>query len=348
MVDAARLHWIFSVPVGIAICLIGIIGNLISICVWHRIMKSKRGSNNATSIYLIVLGLVDTGLLFFFLITDTIPTNVPSVKATFSFAAFYSYFGYPIFFFFIVASIWLMIGVTATRFIMVKFPLKARDWCSPRRAYIGIATTLIGGFIINIPHFFNYHPVKVGSEYELQMTKYGRSEYAQMYEFWVHCMFLVLAPWATIAILNACIIHSMLTRTKYMQKLDKTSSSKQARNKHDVQMTRVLLTVTFTFLFLLALQCITQCFYMLGQGKKKENVAWNQHAVDIAFSLAKMGVVINSAINCFLYCLTGSLFRSELKRLLPSGNTRYLPYSTTGASRSSRAATENVYMESQA
>lgn len=354
MVDAARLHWIFSVPVGIVICMIGLIGNIISICIWRKIMKSKRTGNTATTIYLITLGIVDSGLLVFFLITDTIPANHPALKKTFSYSAFFSYFGYPIFFFFIFASIWVMIGVTVTRFIMVRYPLKAKDWCSPRRAYFGIGATLVCGFIINVPHFFSYRPAEVAlGKFELQMSKFGESESAQMYEFWVHCMFLVLVPWATIAILNACIIYSMLTRTKYMQSLDKTGTAKPERHKQDKQMTRMLLIVTFTFLILLALQCITQCFFMLGLGKKI--VSWDQDAVNIAFAFAKMGVVINSAINCFLYCFTGSTFRAELVKMFSVSRARYQTSSastglSTGLShmKSSRADTTETFTESKA
>ena len=343
--DANHLHWIFSVPVGITICIIGLIGNAISVCAWYRIMKSKRTGGLATSIYLIALGIVDSGLLFFFLLVDTIPGNNPSVKNTYSYAAFFSYFGFPLFFFFIVASIWVMVGVTVTRFIMVKFPIKAKDWCSAKRAYIGIGATMVATFIINFPHFFSYRPVKVASGYQLQMTEYGKSESAQMYEFWIHCMILVLVPWATIAFLNASIIYAMVKRTKYMQGLDKTASSKPERNKQDQQMTKILLTVTFTFLVLLALQCITQCFFMLGAGKK--NVSWDQNSVNTAFAFAKMGVVINSAINCFLYCFTGSVFRRELKKMFACKPSRkYASYSNT--SKASRGDTVETYTESKA
>lgn len=348
-VDAAHLHWIFSVPVGITLCLIGLIGNFISIMVWLRIMKSKRSGSTATTIYLIVLGIVDSGLLFFFLITDTIPSNNPEVKKTFSYAAFYSYFGYPFFFFFIVASIWILVGVTATRFIMVLFPIKAKDWCSPKRAYIGIGSILACTFIINVPHFFSFRPLKVKDGYQLGLSEYGKSDSAQMYEFWVHCMFLVLVPWASIAIFNASIIHSMMKRTKYMQKLDKAGSSKPERSKQDRQMTRVLLTVTFTFLILLALQCITQCFFMLGDGKAK--TSWNQNSVSLAYAFAKMAVVINSSINCFLYCFTGTVFRQEFFKMFDFKiSARYDMYASTSGStaKTSRADTTETFAESKA
>jgi len=344
MVDAAHLDWIFNGPVGITICFVGLIGNVISIYAWYRIMKKARSGGTATGIYLITLGIVDSGLLFFFLICCSLPATSKTVEDTYAYAFLFSYFGFPIFSFFIIASIWIMVGVTVTSLIMLRFPFKAKTWCSTKCAYIGIAATLIFVFFINIPYFFNYRPMKVKDGYTSYPTEYGSSEAALMYEFWVYCMFMVLVPWATIAVLNAIIIYSMLSRTKYMQGLDKTASSKLEPNKQDRQMTRVILTVTFTCLFLRALQCITQCFFMLRIINRE--ICWDQN-VSLAFTFARMDFVINSAINCFLYCFTGSVFRAEVKKMFGfSSKSKYTAYTST--SRGQRADTTETFTESKA
>ena len=77
----------------------------------------------------------------------------------------------------------------------------------------------------------------------------------------------------------------------------------------------MLLAMTVSFLILLASQCISQCLYMLEHGKLngKETDVWR--LVDKSFAIAKLGVILNSSINCLLYCLTGSIFRMEIKKL---------------------------------
>lgn len=127
------------------------------------------------------------------------------------------------------------------------------------------------------------------------------------YEFWVHCMFLVLAPWATIFVLNMLIIQRV-TKINRQMGAKRGSSGKEKAKKSEAQMTRLLLTVTFTFLVLIAFQCITQCFFMLKEG--------NHRIVSEAFSIAKLGIVINSSINFFLYCLSARRFRKELAALV--------------------------------
>ena len=82
-------------------------------------------------------------------------------------------------------------------------------------------------------------------------------------------MFLVLVPWGSIAILNAWIVTTLLYNSKQFQELERDPNKVAERHKQDKQITRTLLTVTFTFLILLAWQCINQCFFMLkfGEGR---------------------------------------------------------------------------------
>lgn len=40
-------------------------------------------------------------------------------------------------------------------------------------------------------------------------TEFGASEDSINYEFWAHCIVLVLAPWFTILSLNVAIIHKL-------------------------------------------------------------------------------------------------------------------------------------------
>ena len=83
----------------------------------------------------------------------------------------------------------------------------------------------------------------------------------------VHCMFLVLVPWGSIATLNAWIIVTLMKNTKGFKELYDDEQKLTERQKQDGQITKVLLTVTFAFLILLAWQCVNQCFFMLHYTK---------------------------------------------------------------------------------
>ena len=136
--------------------------------------------------------------------------------------------------------------------------------CSNKRALHGIGIISFLCFIINTPHFFTYNPVldRNATDGTYKLTEFGKGVGSQNYEFWVHCMFLVLVPWVTIFTLNMLIIRQVWASGDKMSGR-KSVNAKEKTKKSENQLTILLLTATFTFLVLLALQCITQCFFML-------------------------------------------------------------------------------------
>jgi neuropeptide Y receptor type 1 len=320
MTVAQDLHWIGSVPLGGTIAAFGIIGNIISIIVWNRLIKGKLKDNKSTGIYLITLAICDTGVLVFFLLADTIKADNAQLNNNFAYAAFFAWFGFPVFFFFVVASIWMVVGVTVNRYLMIQFPTKVRKIYSGWRTYASMGLFLGFAFVINIPHFFNFHvPFKNGT-YNLELTEYGNTKGSEVYEFWVHCIFLVLAPWLSIAVLNGLIIYKLNQQAKKFSEMkDRTKGNVDKTSKKDRrerEMTIMLLSVTFTFLLFLLWQCVTQCLFMLGFNKDKQDTSMSWHYVDRSFAFAKLGVVVNSSINWLLYCISGSAFRKEMGRCM--------------------------------
>lgn len=306
MATAKKMHFVTSTIFGTIFVVVGIIGNILSILVWKR--EKMRSS---TGTYLIGQAIADMGLLFFFFVTDSIPMMDPDVKTSYAYGMFYCYIGFPIFFLFVICSIWFTVGVTVDRYIQVCWISDAKKMCNTTRALTGLGIIAFLCFIINVPHFATYVPVHISerniTDDAYKATEYGAGAGSATYEFWVHCMFLVLVPWATIFILNMLIIRTISKMNRKMSEKRSSEGFSKAK-KSEAQLTRILLTVTFTFLVLIALQCITQCFFMLKTG--------NRRIVSEAFSIAKLGVVINSAINFFLYCLSGKRFRKELRVVL--------------------------------
>lgn len=301
---AQRMHYAASVIIGPILVVLGLIGNVLSIVVW-----SRKGMRSSTGRYLTCLAVADSGVLVMFLAVDTLKMGHPQLENDPVYAAFFAWVGYPFFFLFVILSIWFMVGVTVDRFIMVCLITKAKEYCSESRANVGVA--LITGlcFLVNLPHFWS-HTVDVdrgtnGTGPALVQTEFQRTEPGIRYEFWVHCIFLVLVPWVTIFSLNLFII-KRLSKTNRRMSSKKTMEAASKCKRSENQVTRLLLLVTFTFLLLIGFQCITQCFYMLMPD------GFDKRIIDEAFAVAKMGIVINSSINFLLYCFSGRRFRNEL------------------------------------
>lgn len=73
-----------------------------------------------------VQAVADSGVLIWFFLVDSLKMFAPEVAQSVVYAFFFAYFGYPIFFLFVVLSIWFMVGVTVDRFIMVCLITKAK------------------------------------------------------------------------------------------------------------------------------------------------------------------------------------------------------------------------------
>ncbi|KAH3839742.1 FMRFamide receptor-like [Dreissena polymorpha] len=305
---ADKMHFVSSAIIGPIFVCLGLVGNILSVLVWRR-----RKMRSSTGTYLIGQAIADMGLLVFFMLTDSILKFWPSIATSSAYGAFFAYVGYPIFFLFVVCSIWFTVGVTVDRYIQVCWINKAKEMCSEKRAWIGLGLITLLCFFVNTPHFATYEPVpdveRNASDIGFRFTEYGSSTGSINYEFWIHCMILVLVPWATIFTLNMLIIQRVTSINRQMD-AKRGSSGKEKARKSEAQLTRLLLMVTFTFLVLIAFQCITQCFFMLKSG--------DHVVVSKAFSIAKLGIVINSSINFFLYCLSGKRFRKELRSVVCS------------------------------
>ena len=157
---ADTLHWISSVPVGITIAIIGLFGNAISIRIWYQLCQSRLRRNQSTAHYFIWLAVCDMALLLFFLLHDSIPNLFPGIKMGYHFGAMWCWFLFPMFFFSLVASIWMVVGITMSRFIMIMFPTRAQVIYSETRSKLGIFGILLFAFVVNLPHFFSYHVVE--------------------------------------------------------------------------------------------------------------------------------------------------------------------------------------------
>ena len=308
-----NLHKEFSVYLGIPFSVFGLVGNCISIFVWNNIIKKREGSRKSVGVYLIVLAFVDSLLLICFLTYESLPELFPVIKENKNFVTFACYVGFPLYFFFVVASIWMVIGVTVNRFVAVIFPLKAEIYNSIKMTIIFISSTMLFSFIINIPHFFNLHPAVVNGTTIISTTAYGLTNGAELYDLWVHCMFLVLVPWIIITVLNSLIIHKLLFKTRIQK--HKKSERKQSERQTSI----TLLVVSISFLVFLIWQCIAQCFWMFHYGINDPKIWFD---VSTSYAPARLGVVINASMNFSFYCLSGSFFREEMRKMFGCGGKR--------------------------
>ena len=162
------------------------IGNSLSIITWNNLIQRKSVGNRSTASYIIAMRICDNRLLIFFLLTETLSTSFPHVKKYYAYAVFFSWFAYPLFFIFLVASIWL---ATAVVWLIV-FPIYGKKFYSSKNT--NLSTEIVVSFvvIVNIPYFFNY---RAKESQGLQVSQYGSSLRSKdCFGFIVFCWFNTL------------------------------------------------------------------------------------------------------------------------------------------------------------
>ncbi|XP_012940559.1 FMRFamide receptor [Aplysia californica] len=305
---ADRLHFAMFAFVGPIVCVFGLAGNVLSVVTWRR-----PGMRSSTGQYLIGQAVADFWVLVCFIFNEFLRAWDPAVDTSLVYGVYFSYIGYPVFFLAITCSLWFTVGVTVDRYIMVCWFAKAQRLSNERQANFGLMLIAVNSFIVNIPHFVSFSPVMDRAENEtgpaFRETDFQKGSSGQFYEFWIHCIILTVVPWVTVFSLNIMIIWK-LTRSNKKMAAKKTAAAAQKSKQSENQITRLLLTVTFTYLFFNGLHCVVQCFYM-------QRPPWaNMNHVSTAYSCSKTGIVIYASTNFLLYCLSGRRFRQELATML--------------------------------
>ncbi|BFZ15848.1 hypothetical protein BsWGS_18887 [Bradybaena similaris] len=340
------VQFTMSAVVGPMICLFGVLGNVLSILTWRR-----PGMSSSTGRYLTGQGVANICFLLMFLLCDSLKYWLPRVVFSSVYGAVFSYFGFPIFYFSAMCSIWFTVGLTVDRYIMVCWITKAKKLCNESRATLGLVLISLSAFIINMPHFASFTPIyhDSGGDNSTSVqaagvafapTTFTTGEGGQLYEFWVHCIFMILAPWTSIFFMNIMIIIKLSQANKRMAD-KKTSHSLKKSKESENQITRLLLTVTFSFLVFMGLQCIVQCILM----KRPPGV--DIMAITASYSFSITGVLLNCSMNVVLYCLSGRRFRVELLKMLGLVSKDMTMSSTTDTSSSHVSATSTTKLTTQ-
>ena len=200
--------------------------------------------------------------------------------------------------------------MTIDKYIAIKWPHRAAVYSSRKRARVIIVTVFTFTVLYNSPHFF--------------MTALVEGE---CYGYSVKSILTKVYSWFTI-FLNAVIPFTLLIHMNYViVKTGKTTVGKcseampgttgtETRQKTmkntENQLTTMLLLVTTLFLFLLLPTYVRFIYASFVITDTPSKYASSLFFFEITYKL----YVTNSAINFFLYCISGQRFRNDLKEIV--------------------------------
>ena len=303
-------RYIQTVCVPIFVC-IGLVGNFLSFIV----MIQPQSRRISCCIYMATVSVCDSGLLIvvmnYWVTTDGIKVLWTDWQCKLA-GYFFSTFA--------MISVVLVTFVTADRFIVVRFPLRARQHCTPSRAYKIIIPIIVLVSLCQLPHLHYF--AQVGRSCQ----GFGVSDTWAVVFVWFNTALNSLIPFVAISIMNGLNMMTIRSRAKAFGNA-KSVSQRMTRNDADGgykikarerQLVSMLLLVTTALPVFTMPQCIRYISYLF--------IDYTSDPRSFAiyffwYNFCGKWFYINYAINFFLYCIGGRKFRGDLKRLLSFGKS---------------------------
>ena len=275
-----------------AVCVAGYIGNGLIIMVMLR----KTFRTSSMGILLISLAVVDSANLlipypFYWLYTSgiVIVSNYNNIAC--KVFSVYSFLANTL-------ASWVLVIITMERCASVVRPFDASRLFSRKRVAIGFLITLILAILLHLHLLWNYTLLQTPDGPLCDKTPQFLNSFYFPLHIWADLILASLVPFAIITILN-CIILWKLHKSSKIRK-----SSGKRGGKSQRSMVIMLLATSFTFIILtmpLMIEQLTTPTAGMPSG--------------LFFEVAVLCLSLNNAINFYLYCISGSRFREELKSM---------------------------------
>ncbi len=288
------------------LCVMGFIGNALSIAVLYRDHEKK----NTTNWLLQTLAVVDTLYLFTCFFIQTLSTIrdytewLPTMREIFSHMMPYIW---------AVASIaqtitvWTVMLVTIDRYIAVCMPLQTH-LRSLERAKIAVVIVCLLAVLYNIPRFFEREVVVqeqgcIAKTIQLKKTAFRKNKvYFLVYKTIMYFMFRTIGPLLTLIILNVKLILALKEMRRKHKDLTKGS-------KHRENITFMLVIVVTVFVICEMPDLILRILVTMYEFQAVELDINKLRYVNV---MTNMLLTVNSSINFLIYCLVGKKFRRIL------------------------------------
>ena len=296
-------YYITTVGRPISICT-GLIGNTLAI-ITLIIMRQTNGVY-----YLIALSLADLSVLVVWSVLWLQEFFRPLLIEYYDWACRLVFFG---FYSSLHCSVSLLVSMTAERFVVVWFPIKAKTICKKKHSLIVIVVVISLILSLNLHNLFTRQVLDNGNGTTFCLTSWSVMPGMPYDNFhlnvwpWIDSTIYAFFPVISIFILNSLII------TKVRLSGNMTGKNTKETKSQNKQITKTLLIVSFTFLILTLPICIVLIV------EKNWDFFSDPYQFAVWLVLRAVSAVLeltNHSVNFFLYCLGGKRFREEFLRLM--------------------------------
>ena len=211
-------------------------------------------------------------------------------------------------------SSWIIVLISAERTIAVFWPLKAHIYCTKRKSILTILMVIIIMCVVAIPRLFSCSIIIINGMNTCHSVGSG-SPFATVHSIFNGFIYCII-PFFIISTLNILTLRNIQSKRKFRIKHQTSQKGKSASLNHSLTVTMYAVCIVFgvTTLPGRVASTILTISKLLGTNLiTRHSMVW---------IITHMPDLVNHSINFLLYCLTGSVFRQALVRLLQSFKPR--------------------------
>lgn len=313
----------YAIPI---VCSLGIALNVINVLVLteHYLKESPY-------VYLRALSVVDLSALFmstiFFIFTKPRESRnfmVSDGSPGRDFGIVYgAYIFFPLSNLCISSSTWIVVTLTVERYLFIRYPLWARDRCTPNMAKLKILLLLVVLLFLNVPRFMMYHVVAEkdpsGTEVRLHLkpTRFRHSSLNTAF-LWVYTIVFGVVPLLILCFSNSYLVYAVRRARRQRQRLDIRNNMEANWTREQTRLTLTLIAIVF-----LAVVCILPSAF--GDVVLMSYLVSRSHALHsfqsssfylIFRAISNFLLICNMSLNFVLYSAFNDKFVRVMRRMV--------------------------------
>lgn len=290
---------------------LGTFGNFMNVVILLRIR-----SGTTTNVFFVALSLTDTWLLYSGLLTlwlkRSFGISLQDMHDVYCKCVYFSVYVSG------VLSAWLLVAMSVQRTASIVWPHRMVVLFTQRKS-LHLLLGIVGFVLILHSHLLYGTELKSVSDNSSICTTIS-DEYYKFITItwsWVDLIIFSLLPFMLLSISNSVLIWTLKTSVRELKTTADLSRNISTREKKTSSITITLLFLSLSFCLLSLPYCIYMLFTGLTDYREKRLTDYYYRSVlDLVLTLVSFMWFFNSAISFYLYCLTGTKFRTEFLRIL--------------------------------